>query len=484
MTFVPRRKYDIFVSYAHVDDKPLHGVKDGWVTFLVKSLKTKLAQKLGRSDAYKLWIDQELSRHVRITPQITDTLQETAILLVIMSPGYVASEWCQREKETFLNIVKGRRRSGSRVFIVERDMVEDCDRPEEFKELSGYRFWKKEEGARTRILGVPKPNPEDPEDKDYYSKFNDLSCDLVAELKKLKIAEEPSTKTKKLLDIGPTVFLAEVTDDLDPQRDNVKRYLNQVGVQVLPDICYSREPRAFQRALEKDLAKCKLFIQLLSGTVGKKSPDLPQGYARLQFECAKKAGKTILQWRSRELDMASITDADHCALLQLDTVVAVGIEEFKSMVKEKAFYKPPARVKMPVEAFVFVDMESTDRSLANEVCDVLDRKGFTYALPVECGKPADIRSDLEQNLSECDALIVIFGSSTVTWVREHLRQSRKILAMRERPLKALAVYEGPPEPKDNLGFKLANMRILDCKKGLSEQKLISFLDRIPKKEVR
>ncbi len=481
MTFVPNYENDIFVSYAHVDNQVEPGADEGWVTTLVKGLKTKLAQKLGRSDAYKLWIDPQLSRHVRITPQIMHTLKKTAILVVILSPGYVHSDWCQREKDTFLNFIKEKIRSGSRVFIVERDKIKDKERPPEFEELKGYCFWVQEEGKAPRILGTPRPNPDDHR---YYDLVNDLSYDLAEELEKLKLTNErPDTKTQ-LPDAGPTVFLAEVTDDLNSQRDGVKRYLNQAGVQVLPETCYPGDPRAFKQAVERDLDKCKLFVQILSGTAGKKPPDLPQGYVHLQFECAKKVGKTILQWRSRELDIDSITDQEHRALLQLDTVLAIGIEEFKLMVKEKVFYKAPAHVKIPMETFVFVDMESTDRSLANEVCDVIERYGATYALPVECGKPAEIRNDLEQNLLECDALVVIYGSSTVTWVREHLRQSRKILAMRERPLQALAVYEGPPEPKNNLGFKLANMRILDCKKGLREQELISFLDKLPKKEVR
>lgn len=90
MAFVPHHKHDVFVSYAHVDDQPLPGAEDGWVTTLVKGLKTRLAQRLGRSDAYSPWIDHELSGHVRITPQTLDTLRETAMLLVILSPGYVA----------------------------------------------------------------------------------------------------------------------------------------------------------------------------------------------------------------------------------------------------------------------------------------------------------------------------------------------------------------------------------------------------------
>jgi hypothetical protein len=38
MAYVPEFEHDIFVSYAHVDDIPLPGIEDGWVTTLVNNL--------------------------------------------------------------------------------------------------------------------------------------------------------------------------------------------------------------------------------------------------------------------------------------------------------------------------------------------------------------------------------------------------------------------------------------------------------------
>ena len=88
-TFVPNYKHDIFVSYAHVDDLPLEGATQGWVTTLIHSIKIRLAQKLGRSDAFDLWMDQRLASNVKITSQIS-----AAILIVVLSPGYIASDQC------------------------------------------------------------------------------------------------------------------------------------------------------------------------------------------------------------------------------------------------------------------------------------------------------------------------------------------------------------------------------------------------------
>jgi hypothetical protein len=123
-------------------------------------------------------------------------------------------------------------------------------------------------------------------------------------------------------------------------------------------------------------------------------------------------------------------------------------------------------------------MESADRPLAEEVCDILDRSGAEYALPIQSSDPAENRRDLEQNLAECDALIVVYGATTVTWVRRQLIETRKALASRQRPLRALGVFEGPPDPKDRLDMKFQNMRILNCRKGVSEAELKRFLDSV------
>src|SRR4030095_3362903 len=120
MAFVPPYVCDIFVSYAHVDDRPAPGTNTGWVTTLVQGLTWYLAQKLGRSDAFILWMDHELAGNVPLTPEIMAKLHNSATMVLIWSPGYVASTWCQQELDTFLGRLRERPHVHSSVFIVER----------------------------------------------------------------------------------------------------------------------------------------------------------------------------------------------------------------------------------------------------------------------------------------------------------------------------------------------------------------------------
>src|SRR5262245_13950230 len=91
--------WDLFVSYAHVDNTPVFGAR-GWVSTLVQNLRNLLAQKMGRQDASSVWWDEiELRGNHDVTPEIRTTLQQSAALLLVLSPGYLASQWCKQEKD-------------------------------------------------------------------------------------------------------------------------------------------------------------------------------------------------------------------------------------------------------------------------------------------------------------------------------------------------------------------------------------------------
>ena len=133
MAYVPGFEHDIFVSYAHVDDMALPGFDDGWVTTLVKNLKILVSQSLGRTDAYSLWMDYRLQHNVAITDAVMDNVRKAATLVIILSPGYLASDWCQREKNAFLKALKERKKEVPSVFVVETRQIEKKEYPKEFK---------------------------------------------------------------------------------------------------------------------------------------------------------------------------------------------------------------------------------------------------------------------------------------------------------------------------------------------------------------
>lgn len=495
MAYVPDHQHDIFVSYAHVDDLLFPGTEQGWVTTLIESLQMLLAQKLGRRDAFSLWMDHQLSRHSQLTPEILDNLNKTATLLVILSPGYLASEWCLREKDSFLARLEGRVREGSRIFIVERDKVDFEDRPPQFSDLLGYRFWVQEgAGEPPRVLGSPWPDPKNSKNMPYFDELTRLAANIADELKKLRAeaereppaalvsASEPApapTVAAPSGDDRPTVFLAEVTDDLDPELESLRRHFEQAGVAILPATWYPREPAAFQQALDADLARTKVFVQLLSALPGKRPPGLAQGYVRLQHERAVAAGLPIVQWHSRDLDPATVADPEHRSFLMGATVMVTGLEELKREVVDRALAVPaPQPAAALMDALVFIDAEAGDSELATAVADLLSARGLSCVLPLRSGSPAEVREDLEQNFLFCDALIVVWGTIGSRWVRDQLLVWRKVAWKRELPVKVLAVLQGPPADKEPLGLSVPGLEVLDRRSGLDEHALDSLVEAL------
>jgi hypothetical protein len=92
MAFVPDHQLDVFVSYAHVDDRPFLDAPGpersaGWVGTLVRHLKNELAQKIGRDEAFAVWFDtHNLRGNDTLTVEIAMRLQLSATLLAILSP--------------------------------------------------------------------------------------------------------------------------------------------------------------------------------------------------------------------------------------------------------------------------------------------------------------------------------------------------------------------------------------------------------------
>jgi len=465
MAYVSGYEHDVFVSYAHVDNEPLAGVDEGWVSLLAQNIQKLVDRKLGRKDSCDLWMDYRLRNHESFTPKLLDAVGKSATLLVVLSSGYLASPWCERERKAFREMVRGR--DSSNIFVVELEPL-GSDRPTEFNELLGYRFWVHEPGQRCpRLLGFPKP---DDSEREYYSSVNDLCHEIAGALKSLKAAGQQQSELSNSLRSPPpispnkSVFLAEATDDLWTDRKSVRDYLDQIGVPVLPSKLYPQDAEGFRFAAEKDLECCDLFVQLLSCVPGRMPDDVPQGYPTLQYELAQAAGKTILQWRSPALDLDSANIAVVRELLQEPTVRAEPIADFKTTLKEMILSTQSEDQPEPmVGSFIFVNREPEDKKLAEAVQQELFGLGVDVVWTPEYEDARERREFLEQTLSACDGMVLIHGKSPGSWVSSQLLQWRKAFARRRNEtLRELAICRFPPMPKEELNMKLQSLRIFDC----------------------
>ena len=132
--------YDAFLSYAHVDDLPIPESPQagGWISTFYETLASEVRQRLGRTDV-ALWKDDELAYDQSLTRQLIETVQSAAVLIVMLSPGYIRSEWCGRERQAFMQAVRSR--GDARVFVVAKEWIAPADVPAELRDYKRFPFF-------------------------------------------------------------------------------------------------------------------------------------------------------------------------------------------------------------------------------------------------------------------------------------------------------------------------------------------------------
>jgi hypothetical protein len=90
----------LFINYTHIDNQRYHGIPKGWIDHFHKRLEIRLTQLLG--EKAKVWRDLRLSGIDLFDHTIRIELEQTAILVSVLSLRYLRSEACRSELRTFL----------------------------------------------------------------------------------------------------------------------------------------------------------------------------------------------------------------------------------------------------------------------------------------------------------------------------------------------------------------------------------------------
>jgi hypothetical protein len=470
-------KNDVFVSYAHVDNEPILGQEKGWVLNFISDLEKTLARKLGNAKGQCpfIWMDHELAYNKPLDEALVAELRQTATFLIIMSNAYLVSDWCREERAEFFKVINSNP-SSTKVFIVEIDELDRGKYPTDInKNLIPYKFWSKEKDSKARTLGIPDRNTED-----YFKRLLDIGADLANELTAIKASSNainPVFKTQE------SVFLAQVTDDLDDQREEVKRYLKDAGYRILPEESWllSDDTNKLKKIISDNLVQCKAYVQLLSNLAGKKLPNSDQGITKLQFEIAKDSSNKMMIWRSPDLNLEDVKDQNLKAILESEYVRSECLEEFKAaIIKNMEEPKKRLPINHNESSLVYLCADSVDMPYCKDVIlkeinrlnalEELNKKIIDVSLPLVSNDPAKVRKYQEQNLLQCDATVFVYCNSDPDIIFNQIMHCRKINIRREEPFKVVAIYDGPPPEKEGIEINLPSIQLsyLNCRESLDE----------------
>ena len=206
-----QHRHHAFISYAWADDQPFDAdglpaerdggaQRTGWVSTFHDRLRKHLGRAIGRTaEGERIWIDYEQLRGADgVQPAIVRELQDSALLIPIISRGWFASRWCREEFTAFL---AGHEHPELRLFPVwmepvERDELDTeparaiWDRLRGPEAPLGYPFWYRDGAAKPRTLWFPHI---DPTQRKYGDTQQDMARDMALRLKALQEPEPAPT---------------------------------------------------------------------------------------------------------------------------------------------------------------------------------------------------------------------------------------------------------------------------------------------------
>lgn len=487
---------DLFISYAHIDNEPLAEGHKGWVQLLDERLRKRLSQLLG--EQARIWRDPKLQGNDEFSELLVERISRVALLVSVLSPRYLKSDWCLKELEEFCRNAASRgglTLSGkSRLFKVAKTFTERTRHPTQLRGLLGYEFYEYDEtSGRAREF-----NPEIDPDRDarYWEKLEDLAWDLKQQIERLHGSDGSACEATSADSSGAAIYLAETTYDLCEQRDKIKRELQQRGHPVLPDQELPLRAPAIQEAVREYLKRSRLSVHLIGENYGIiPEMEAERSIARLQEELAIErgddAGFSRLIWMPPGLRPTDERQQKFVADLQNSftsrngsELLQVKLEDLKTIIQTKLTQQrksPALATEVSGAARIYLICGQQDVEAAEPIQNYFFERGYEVTLPLLDGSEAEILQDHKENLLTCDALLIYQGLASEGWLRMKLRELLKLPGYgRTTPLLAKGVYIGPPEHPAKGCFKTLEALVIKDYGEFNPSALEPFLTQINK----
>src|SRR5262245_53498347 len=250
MAFVPGFEHDVFVSYAHFDNEP-DTQEIRWVSRFQADLKVALRQRLG-GDPDIFFDNRSLQK--QLLAELAENARGRAGFSAVMSPRYMRRPRTIKEPAT----THSSNTDQNRLVPVELlPVLENECHPRLLQVKRAPFYWKDPLEEDVALKLTPKFNPDK-----YEQRLQGLAHRMEALLRSIRDRSPKPLDTKGPL-TGETILLAQVTNDLYDERDQVVAYLNQFGAKILPEGDYKQGGPEFAEAFKDDLAQAGLFVQLL-----------------------------------------------------------------------------------------------------------------------------------------------------------------------------------------------------------------------------
>jgi hypothetical protein len=490
--------YDAFISYSHIDNVGLVDGSKGWITNLHRALEVRIGQLLGEKP--QIWRDPKLSGNDVFEITLVEQLQRVAVLVTVVSPRYIKSEWTRRELVEFWKAAQLQGgvtfHDKARIFkVLKTPIPHEMDLPE-LAPLLGYEFFKID-GETGRVRELDEVFGAQAQ-RDFWMKLDDLAHDITALLEMLR--REFMVEVAGAVNEKEAVFLAETTLDLREQREAIRRDLQQHGYTVLPSRGLPLIASEMKTSFEEDLSLCRMSIHLIGKSYGLVPEGSDVSLAEMQNELAiergKRGGFMRLLWVPSGIQIEDERQAKVVEKLRKEPVLQgeadlleTFFEDLRTVIYDRLKEAPPSLQKAAGKneqdananglRQIYLIYDQRDTAAASLYADTLFDQGFEVLHPTCDGDEAEVRLCHEENLRICDGALIFFGSTNEAWVRRKLREIQKSVGDgRTGPLPEMAISCLAPMTEEKQRFRIHNVPVINQMNEFSADLLVPFISRL------
>ncbi len=495
---------DVVITYSSLDDQPILSAREGWVSQLHQNLQVRIAQLCGKHVAVVKQPD--MSQSADVEAEVLKRVPQAKTVISVLSPPFVRSHGCHRIVETFRESAMA---SGqfevdhrSRLFNVIKTPVDDKELPTKLRTvytgLVPYEFYERDpESGRLREFDVAFGNAAI---QRFHERVYDVAYDISRVLK--YVGEAPDTGNERTAH-PKTIYLAATTSDLEPQRDQLRRELIELGHEVLPKQPLPLVASELVAVVEDCLKQADIAIHFVGEYFGLVPEATDLSMVALQNQIASRfcenSSLRRLIWIPK--GMQPKDERQSVFIRQLESepncvtgaeLIADTLENLKVLLRSR-WEREAAdseRLLNPATAAgaprVYLICDQHDEEAIEPLEDFFYSQGIEVSLPGFEADESEVQQIHIQNLRDCDAALIYYGAAGMHWVDFKIRDLQKAAGYRDSvPIPVSAVYLAPPFNRRKERFKsVATNVVRQAAEAFNSEVLSDFVDSLRRAKER
>ncbi len=491
------RQSSVAVLSAPLDDHPMVPGQQGWVSQLVEHVQVRLQQLAGEpltiANISGLPTDEQSRQH------FIPALESIEALICVVSPAFLRADNCQGLLEDFSGAAESSGgllvESQSRILKVVKTPVDDDEIPIDIRSrignLMAYEFFEQNQASIVEFDERFGPEAH----QKYYQRVYDLAQQLWSIVKPLRLRSGKMQSSAIASESGQTVFLADSTSDLQPEVDKIRRELVGRGHNVVPNRVLATVGHELEPQVQSYLDKSDMSIHLVGSSYGL----VPEGSEesivaiqnRLAAGQAAESGLERVVWIPSDIEVADDRQQNFLEELKTSPQMHAGAEIIQDNYTELKEFVLDRLDKTPDEEDTASEKTGDDIHRIYLICDKQDEESIEpledhlFDQGLEVTTP-DFESDEEealelhrQNMVDCDAVIIYYGSARKAWVEIKLRNLLKARGYgRKTELQHQAVFIAPPLDRRKERFRSHTAEIIQGGETFDPSVLTDFLSQI------